>query len=112
TNITAVRGLCDAAEMAERVGDEARAETYRDVAEALREAIATRLTDSDGAIASNLEELEAGTGYFDAAVLDAIAMGLFDPQERIAKATLAALDAHLLVDASGVGWARNDDRWD
>jgi hypothetical protein len=112
TNITAVRGLCDAAEIAERNGDDARAQTYRDTAESMRDAIATRLTDDDGFIASNLEELEAGGGYYDAAVLDAIAMGLFDPQGEIATSTLAGLDAELLVEASGVGWARNDDRTD
>lgn len=112
TNITAVRGLCDAAEMAERLGDRTRAATYRDTAIALREAIATELTDPAGALASNLEEREAGEGYFDAAVLDAIAMGLFDPQGEIAQATLAAMDEHLLVEASEVGWSRNDDRND
>jgi hypothetical protein len=112
TNITAVRGLCDAAEIAERNGDDTRAQTYRDTAEALREAIATRLTDGDGFIASNLEELQAGSGYYDAAVIDAIAMGLFDPQGAIAAGTLAGLDAQLLVSASEVGWSRNDDRTD
>jgi glycosidase len=112
TNITAVRGLCDAADMAERRGDRARATAWRDAAVGLREAIATELTDDTGALASNLEERQAGTGHYDAAVLDAIAMGLFDPEGEIAQATLAALDEHLLTEASEVGWARNDDRWD
>lgn len=112
TNITAVRGLCDAADMAERRGDRERAAQWRDAAIALREAIAVELTDASGALASNREELQAGTGHYDAAVLDAIAMGLFDPEGQIAHATLAALDEHLLVEASGVGWSRNDDRWD
>ena len=112
TNITAVRGLCDAADIADRVGDAERASTYRETAQTIREAIATRLTDEEGAIASNLEELQAGRGHFDAAVLDAISMGLFDPERDIAQATLAGLDANLLVDASEVGWSRNDDRWD
>jgi MYXO-CTERM domain-containing protein len=112
TNITAVRGLCDAAEIAERNGDDARAQTYRDTAESVRDAIAERLTDGDGFIASNLEELEAGAGYYDAAVIDAIAMGLFDPEGAIAGGTLAGLDRQLLVEASEVGWSRNDDRTD
>lgn len=112
TNITAVRGLCDAAYMAERNGDDRRADLYRDTALDLREAIAARLTDDSGAVASNLEELQAGEGYFDAAVLDAIAMGLFNPEGEIAQATLAGLDTALLVDASEVGWSRNDDRSD
>lgn len=112
TNITAVRGLCDAATMAERVGDDERAQTYRDTALALRAAIADELTDRSGALVSNREELQTGQGYYDAAVLDALAMGLFDPTGTIATSTLASMDQELLTDASGVGWARNDDRWD
>ncbi len=46
------------------------------------------------------KELGSGAGYFDAAVLDAIAMGLFAPDGRIARAT------------AGPGWSRNDDRSD
>lgn len=111
TNITAARGLCDAAVLATRAGDDARAATYQAAGEALRAAIADKLTTADGAIASNVEELALGEGHWDAAVLDAIAMGLFDPHGPIAGATLAALDEHLRVDA-GPGWSRNDDRWD
>jgi GH15 family glucan-1,4-alpha-glucosidase len=111
TNITAARGLCDAAALAENQGDETRAEAYRNAAEKLRVAIATHLTDGDGGLASNLEERQAGSGYWDAAVLDALAMGLFEPNGRIATATFAGLDAALRVPA-GAGWARNDDRFD
>jgi len=111
TNITAVRGLCDAATMATRVGDLARAKTYQDTATALRSAIAQKLTDPTFALGSNAEELAAGSGYWDAAVLDGIAFGLFDPKGKIAAATLAGLDAHLASPA-GAGWSRNDDRSD
>ena len=111
TNITAARGLCDAAELAARVGDGPRAMLYRNKAEDLRHAMATWLTNADRALASNLEELGAGAGHFDAAVLDAIAMGLFDPSGRIAQATLDAIEANLGV-GDGRGWARNDDRTD
>ena len=111
TNLTAVRGLCDAAEIAERVGDTMRAARYRETAESLRRAMALRLTDANGALASNLEELQSGRGYWDAAVLDAIAFGLFDPQGRIARATLDGIEASLRVQR-GAGWARNDDRTD
>jgi hypothetical protein len=111
TNITAARGLCDAGAMAERMGDAALATKYRAAGEALRKAIADELTDASGAIAANTEELATGSGYWDAAVLDAIAMGLFHPQGNIAQATLAGLDGHLWVNA-GPGWSRNDDRYD
>jgi uncharacterized membrane protein YgcG len=111
SNITAVRGLCDAAVLATRVGDMARAKTYQETAVALRSAIGLKLTDSSHALASNAEELATGQGYWDAAVLDGIAFGLFDPKGKIAAATLAGLDAHLTAPA-GAGWSRNDDRND
>ncbi len=111
TSLTAARGLCDAAAIAERLGDADAAARYKAGGEALRAAIAEHLTDRSGAIASTLEELQTGAGYWDAAVLDAIAMELFDPSGTIAQATLKGLDVHLRVDA-GPGWSRNDDRWD
>ena len=111
SNITAVRGLCDAATLAKRQGDMARATTYQDTAVTLRSAIAQKLTDSSHALVSNAEELASGEGYWDAAVLDGIAFGLFDPKGKVAAATLAGLDAHLTAPA-GAGWSRNDDRHD
>ena len=111
SNITAARGLCDAAELARRRGDMNRAMTFRTAGLTLRSAIARTLTDDAGALASNREELVAGEGYFDAAVFDAIAMGLFDPRGRIATATLDAMERSLRVQF-GPGWARNDDRTD
>jgi GH15 family glucan-1,4-alpha-glucosidase len=111
TNITAARGLCDAADLAALAGDTSSEAKYRAAGIALRKAIATKLTDADGAIASNSEELASGSGYWDAAVLDAIALELFDPKGKIAKATIAGLDKNLRVPA-GAGWARNDDRFD
>lgn len=111
TNITAARGLCDAALLAERLNDPTRAMKYRAAGRALRRAIAEKLTDARGALASNREELVSGRGYYDAAVFDAIAMGLFAADGRIARATLDAMDRELKV-AHGPGWARNDDRTD
>jgi hypothetical protein len=111
TSITAARGLCDAAKLAEAAGDGTRSQTYRTAALAIRDAIAHKLTDKQRALAVNPDELMSGNGYFDASVLDAISMGLFDPKGPLAKATLAALDAHLLAPA-GAGWSRNDDRTD
>lgn len=111
TSITAARGLCDAAELATLAGDAGRAATYRAAGVALRNAIAERLTDQKGALASNTEELNKGTGYRDAAVLEGIALGLFSPGGRIAKATFAGIEADLRTPA-GAGWARNDDRTD
>jgi hypothetical protein len=111
TQAVAARGLCDAAAMAERKGDSAHATQWRQAAQALRRAIARKLTDSSGALASNAEELAAGDGYFDAAAVEALANGLFAPDGGIAQATLSAFDSKLKV-AAGPGWSRNDDQWD
>ncbi|NMO19045.1 glycosyl hydrolase [Pyxidicoccus fallax] len=111
TSLTAARGLCDAAALAERKGDTERALRYRNAGEGIRRAMAERLTDNHYVLASNLEELESGRGYFDAAVFDAFAFGLFDPKGKIAQATFRSLDLRLSSPA-GAGWQRNDDRYD
>ncbi|WP_163786448.1 glycoside hydrolase family 15 protein [Myxococcus vastator] len=111
TSLTAARGLCDAAELARRVGDTERAQRYRQAGESLRRAMAEQLTDSTFALASNLEELKTGRGYWDAAVFDAFAFELFDPAGKIAQATYRGLDLRLSSPA-GAGWQRNDDRYD
>lgn len=110
TSLTAARGLCDAAAIAERRQDVQRAMRYRAGAEALRRAIAEKLTAPSGALASNREELVSGVDYFDAAVFDALAFGLFAPGGRIGRATVTGLE-RLRVTA-GPGWSRNDDRRD
>lgn len=110
TSLTAARGLCDAAAIAERRQDLANATRYRLAAQALRRNIAEKLTDASGALASNREELLSGVDYFDAAVFDAMAFGLFDPAGRIGRATVTGLDR--LRVSSGPGWSRNDDRRD
>ncbi|MFP2906053.1 glycoside hydrolase family 15 protein [Pyxidicoccus sp. 3LFB2] len=111
TSLTAARGLCDAAALAERKGDADRALRYRNAGESIRRAMAEKLTDANYALASNLEELKAGRGYWDAAVFDAFAFGLFDPEGKISKATQRGLDLRLSSPA-GAGWQRNDDRYD
>ncbi|HZI16375.1 MAG TPA: glycoside hydrolase family 15 protein [Myxococcus sp.] len=111
TSLTAARGLCDAAELARRVGDTQRAARYQQAGESLRRAMAEKLTDANWALASNLEELRAGRGYWDTAGFDAFAFGLFDPAGRIAQATLRGYDLRLSSPA-GAGWQRNDDRYD
>lgn len=108
TNITAARGLCDAAEIAHRMGDETRAMKYRMAGTGLRAAIASRLVTATGAIASNREELISTRGFSDAAVFTAMTLGLFNPKGRIATASVANIEATLRVSA-GPGWSRNDD---
>jgi hypothetical protein len=112
TSITAARGLCDAGDDRRALGDAST-----------RDEVPRRRGGAAGRIADELTRPRAepsrptpkssrtAEGYWDAAVLDAIAMGLFHPQGNIAQATLAGLDGHLRVNA-GPGWSRNDDRYD
>ncbi|MCP3143942.1 glycoside hydrolase family 15 protein [Pyxidicoccus xibeiensis] len=111
TSLTAARGLCDASWLAQRKGDTDRALRYRNAGEAIRLAMAEKLTDGNFALGSNLEEVRTGRGYWDAAVFDAFAFGLFDPEGKIAQATFSGLDLRLSSPA-GAGWQRNDDRYD
>ena len=109
TSITAMRGLSEAAELADARGD-ARGAEFRAAAEALRAGVLTRLRDGDGVVAQTLEELPAG-GYYDGAVFEAVGLGLLDPAQASAPATVAALVANLQT-ADGPGFSRNDDAWD
>ncbi|MFO0636612.1 MAG: hypothetical protein U0168_27590 [Nannocystaceae bacterium] len=111
TNITAARGLCDAGALAEQMGDDALAQSYREAGRALRAAIAAQLTDPSSALASNTEELAGGGGYADAAVVDAIAMGLFDPTAR-SRRRPRRRSTPARSRRREVGWSRNDDQVD
>ncbi len=109
TDIAVSRGLCDLAWMAREIGEDG--DSFEDTGRQLRRAIYDRLRNSDGAIAANLEELGAGTGYWDAAVVEAVGMGLFDPAGPTAIATMNAIRDNLTV-PSGCGIFRNDDEFD
>ena len=109
TDIAGARGLCDLAWMAREIGEDG--DGFEASGRQLRRAIYDRLRNADGAIAANTEELAAGTGYWDAAVVEAVAMGLFDPAGPTATATMQAIRDNLTV-PSGCGIFRNDDEFD
>lgn len=108
TSIVGARGLCDAANVATRLGEGASATAWRQAGVKMQDALVRELRDDRGFLAQSTEELAAGRGYVDAAVLEAIAMGLLDPQKRTARATVSGLEAALRT-ASGMGIFRNDD---
>ena len=108
TTITAANGLCRAATLAERLGDTAKAAEYRDAGRRAQAAVVTELTAPDGTIAQSLEELQSGSGFLDAAAIEAVGLGLIDPTGTYAAATFNALKTSL-VPPSGRGFFRNDD---
>ena len=111
TNIAAARGLCDAAWLAGETEHTVEAAAWDVSGRRLRQAIHEHLSGPEGAIVANTEEYAAGAGYWDAAVIEAVAMGLFDPIGPTATATLAAIRDNLTV-PSGCGIFRNDDEFD
>ena len=107
TNAAAVAGLCAASRIAERYGDLSQAETYRDAAQGIRDAVLTHLLDPvTGAIVGNLEEMDTGDAL-DGAVVEVINWGLISADSEMADTTLASLNALRL--AADRGYFRNDD---
>ena len=111
TSIAAARGLCDAAWLATQIGDTEAAERYNREGRRIRRAIYQHLRAPGGEIAANVEELATGTGYWDAAAIEAVGFGLFDPEGETSRATLQAIRDRLTV-PSGRGLSRNDDQYD
>jgi MYXO-CTERM domain-containing protein len=108
TSLAAVRGLCDASAMAERMGESDIATRYADAAQGIGAALVSRHTDARGTLAQSAEDLLAGSGYLDAATVESVNWGVIQPRGRIALATQRALLDNLTV-ATGNGLMRNDD---
>jgi len=100
-------GLCAASEMAGRMGDSERAAGYLDAALLLQEGIKGNLVDPDGVLVGNLEELNLGSGYLDAAVVEAFLFDVISTNDSVAAATFDQLDAQLRLSTGGL--KRNDD---
>jgi len=108
TSITGARGLCDAAGLADKLGEGALASTWRAAGIKMQNTLISQLRDDRGFLAQSTEALAEGRGYVDAAVLDALNFGLIDPARRTARATVRGLEGALGT-ASGMGIFRNDD---
>lgn len=108
TSLAAVRGLCEAAELADQQGDSDAAGRYRDTALSIRRALIERHTDRRGALGQSAEDVLMGHSYVDAATVEAINWGIVDPNGVVAAATLDSLLDNLTVQ-TGYGLMRNDD---
>ena len=106
TTTTAANGLCSASRLATAAGDTADVSTYLTAGAAARDAVLHSLRAPNGTIVQSLEGLQAGSGYIDAAAIEAINLGLFDPSRGTALATLDSIKANL-VPPSGRGFMRD-----
>ncbi|HEY1696405.1 MAG TPA: glycoside hydrolase family 15 protein [Polyangiaceae bacterium] len=107
TTITAANGLCAASRLANAAGDANDVAPYLAAGQKSRDALLPNLRAPSGALGQSTEALAAGTGWLDAATLEAIGMGLVDPTRATAGATLTAIEEGL-VPASGRGFMRSD----
>jgi GH15 family glucan-1,4-alpha-glucosidase len=107
TTITAANGLCAASRLASAAGDAASQTTFLAAGQKARDALLPNLRAADGALVQSTEALASGSGWLDAAVIEAIDFGLVDPTRHTAAATLAAIEAGL-VPQSARGFMRSD----
>jgi hypothetical protein len=107
TTIAAASGLCSASRLAQAAGDAASASTYLAAGQKARDALLPNLRAPDGTLVQSTEALAAGKGFLDAAVIEAIDLGLIDPTRHTATATLASIESGL-VPQSGHGLMRSD----
>ena len=105
TTIAAARGLCAAADLATAMSDSASAAKYLVAGQKARDALLT-LRAPDGTLAQAQETLASGTGWLDAAVIEAMGLGLIDPTRHTSHATIASIQSGL-VPPSGRGFFRN-----
>ncbi|HEY3816755.1 MAG TPA: glycoside hydrolase family 15 protein [Polyangiaceae bacterium] len=107
TTITAANGLCSASRLAQAAGDSADVAPYLAAGQRSRDALLPNLRAPDGSLGQSTEALAAGSGWLDAAVMEAIGMGLIDPTLHTATATLGDIESGL-VPASGRGFMRSN----
>ena len=107
TTITAANGLCAASRLATAAGDAASSAAYLAAGQKARDALLPNLRAPGGALVQSTEALAAGSGFLDAAVIEAINFGLVDPTRHTATATLGAIESGL-VPQSGRGFKRSD----
>ena len=107
TTIAAANGLCSASRVAAAAGDTSSVATYLAAGQKSRDALLPNLRAPDGSLLQSTEALAAGSGWLDAATIEAINFGLIDPTLHTATATLLDLERGL-VPQSGRGFMRSD----
>ena len=108
TSLTAARGLCSISDVAAMLGKTSEANDWATAAKNIAEAVTMHSVDGSKVLAQSVEDLERGSGYLDAAVVEAFNWGLMDPSGGIGQATFTRFASSLKV-GSGRGYFRNDD---
>ncbi len=103
--------FADALDARAGASGDADAARYRAAAQALAQAIDAHLVDGSGALAADREELVAGGGTLDAAVVAAFNRDVLDPGGAVAHATLDEIEAGLRASTTP-GYFRNDEGGD
>jgi GH15 family glucan-1,4-alpha-glucosidase len=96
STIAAANGLCSASRLAAAASDASDVSVYNAAGSAARDAVLRSLRAPDGSIGQSVEGLAAGSGWVDAAVIEAINLGLFDPARGTATATLHSIESNLV----------------
>lgn len=89
TSIMAAIGLRESADMAKMIGDKEKERKYSSAAEQIRKGILKNLTDENSVIKGNLKE---EGDYLNSNVVEAINLGLVEPESVYARNTLSALE--------------------
>lgn len=106
TQITALAGLCGAILFADKLGDSKHLSLYKEAYYRLRDNVLEKLIHKDGYLVSSLEEYRALAGFLDAAVIEAINLGVISGNDLFSKKTM---DIMSLLKTAGGGYKRNDD---
>jgi MYXO-CTERM domain-containing protein len=107
TTIAAANGLCATSRLEQTAGDAADVTTYATAGQKARDALLPNLRAPDGTLVQSVEQLAVGSGFLDAAVIEALDFGLVDPTRHTAIATLVSMETGL-VPQSGHGFMRSD----
>jgi uncharacterized protein (TIGR03382 family) len=107
TTITAANGLCAASHLATLAADSASAAKYLSAGQTARDALILNDRAADGTLGQSTEALGIGTGWLDAATLEAIGLGIIDPMKPTATTTLRSIELGL-TPQSGRGFMRSN----
>lgn len=106
TTLTAARGYCDMARVAQAAGEDADVSKYQELAAKVKNGFFQSFLDQSGAIAGNVEAIQGGN-YADGAVAEAFTWNILD--DFAGSTAGATLDLVNTLRVSSGGWKRNNE---